>query len=229
MRKSEAKEPMISADVAELIATGIVARGGLNLELYRTEVNLRKLSSWKAEYVWKVEFLLKERYQHFNVRCAEVEVDVRTGQVLMHGYPHCNKPPIMDHATSPLRHSLPDGHTGIRIDREGVTNYIVEGISYDEWGALFWDELGAKDPHRAPDWQRIFSDSIPNYPKLATILGEYASYVTFEGDDLLALMNECIHIANSAKNPIALQVVKRILTACELAKKENCSVTFIGD
>jgi hypothetical protein len=128
-----------------------------------------------------------------------------------------------------LRHSLPDGHTGIRVNREPAPIEIDRGINYDEWGALFWDELGATDPHDAPDWQRVFSDSIPNYPKLATILGEYASYVTFEGDDLRALINECVQIANSAENPVALEVVKRILTACEIAKKENCSVTFIGD
>jgi hypothetical protein len=41
MHKSESDEPMISADVAELIATGIVARGGLNLKLFRTEVEMR--------------------------------------------------------------------------------------------------------------------------------------------------------------------------------------------
>ena len=229
MHKTESDEPTISADVAELIATGIVASGGTNLELYRTEVKLRTRGLWKAEAVWQVEFVLKERYRHFNVPCAIVEVDGRTGQVMMVSYPPCNQPPVMEHATSPMKSSLPDGHTGIRVNREPAPIEIGGGISYDEWGALFWDELGATDPHHAPDWQRIFSDSIPNYPKLATILGEYASYITFEGDDLMALMNECIQIADFAKNPVALQVVKRILTACEIARKENCSVTFIGD
>ncbi len=229
MLTSESDEPMISADVAELIATGIVARGGANLELYRTEVELLTRGLWKAESVWKVEFVLKERYRHFNVRCAIVEVDGRTGQVMMHSYPLCNEPPVMELATSTLKYSLPDGHTGIRVNRETAPIEIDGGIGYDEWGALFWDELGATDPHYALDWRRIFSDSIPNYPKLATILGEYASYVTFEGDDLMALMNECKQIANSAENPLALRVVKRILTACEIARKENCSVTFIGD
>jgi hypothetical protein len=135
----------------------------------------------------------------------------------------------MEHATSPLRYSLPDGHTAIRVNRQTAPIEIDRGIDYDEWGALFWDELGATDPHHAPNWQRIFSDSIPSYPRLATILGEYASYVTFDGADLMALMNECIQVANSAKNPVALEVVRRILTACEIAKRENCSVTFIGD
>jgi hypothetical protein len=223
MNKSVSDDPTISAHVAELIATGIVARGGFSLELYRTEVELR------TRGVWKVEFVLKERYRHFNIRCAIVEVDSRTGQVMMHGYPLCNESPVMEHATNPLRYSLPDGHTGIRVDREPAPIEIDGGINYDEWGALFWDELGAQDPHHAPNWQKIFSDSIPNYPKLATILGEYASYVRFEGDDLVALMNECIRIADSAENPVALRVVKRILTACEIAKNENCSVTFIGD
>lgn len=216
-------EPMITADVAELIATGIVARGGIDLELYRTKVEPRGRGHWK------VEFVLKERYRHFNIRCAIVEIDGRTGQVMMHSYPVCNDPPVMEHATNPLKYSLPDGHTAIRVNREPAPIEINRGISYDEWGALFWDELGATDPHHGSGWQKIFSDSIPNYPKLATILGEYASYVNFEGDDLMALVNECMQIANSAKNPVALQVVKRILTACEIAKKENCSVTFIGD
>jgi len=229
MDKSESNKPMISADVADLIATGIVARGGINLKLYRTEVELVTRGLWSVETVWKVEFVIKGRYRHFNVVCPIVEVDSKTGQVMMHSYPRCSEGPVMEHATSPLRHSLPDGHTGIRVNREPAPIEIDRGINYDEWGALFWDELGATDPHDAPDWQRVFSDSIPNYPKLATILGEYASYVTFEGDDLRALINECVQIANSGENPVALEVVKRILTACEIAKKENCSVTFIGD
>ena len=147
----------------------------------------------------------------------------------MHSYPRCNEAPTMEHATSPLQSSLPDGHTAIRVNTEPAPTYVNWGISGDEWEALFWDELEATDPHHGPEWQKTLSDSIPNYPKLATILGEYASYVTFGGDDLTALMNECIQIADSAKNPVALEVVKRILTACEIAKKENCSVTFIGD
>lgn len=226
---SESDEPTISAEVAELIATGIVAQGGIDLKLYRTEAKLHIGGFWKDKSVWTVKFILKERYRHFNIRCAIVDVDSGSGQVMMHSYPLCNEPPVMEHATSPLKYSLPDGSTGIRVNRGPAPIEIDGGISYDEWGALFWDELGATDPHYAADWQRVFSDSIPNYPKLATILGEYASYITFEGGDLIALMDECLEIADCAKNPVALQVVKRILTACEIAKKENCSVTFIGD
>ena len=95
--------------------------------------------------------------------------------------------------------------------------------------ALFWDELGATDPNYAPGWQKIFSDSIPSYPVLSKIHGEIGSKVTFEGDEVAALMKECIRVAESAKNPVALNVVKKILTACELAKQNNVSVHFVGD
>jgi len=61
MDKSESNKPMISADVAELIATGIVARGGINLKLYRTEVELLTRGLWSVETVWKVEFVIKGR------------------------------------------------------------------------------------------------------------------------------------------------------------------------
>jgi hypothetical protein len=117
MYKSESDKPTISADVAELIATGIVARGGIDLELYRTEVRLGSRGLLKVEFIWQVKFVIKERYKHFNVVCPIVEVDSKTGQVMMHSYPSCNERPVMEHATSPLRHSLPDGHSDIRVNR----------------------------------------------------------------------------------------------------------------
>src|SRR5215813_10052364 len=130
--KNKSNGPIISADVAELIAAGTVARHGIDLVLYRTEVGLETRGLWNVESVWKVEFVIKERYRHFNVLCPSVEVDSKTGRVLMQRYPRCHEGPVMEHATSPLRHSLPDGHMGIRVNRGPAPIQIDRGINYDE-------------------------------------------------------------------------------------------------
>jgi hypothetical protein len=216
-------EPRISRDVAILIANGLVAGMGIpgvDLNLYRVEAGLDDRNRWK------VEFKLKERYIHFNVRCATVWINSGTGEVVMHQYPDCNEPPVIEHATKAKRYSLPDGSTGIYVGAEGGS--IFE-IAHWEWEALFWDELGATDPNYAPHWEKVFRDSIPDYPTLAEIRGEYGSKVTFGADEIDVLMKECIQIAKSAKNPIALDVVTRILTACELSKASNVSMSFVGD
>jgi hypothetical protein len=219
----ETSEKKISPHVATLIAKGLIAGVGFDLNLYRVEIEL------DGRNYWKVDFILKERYRHFNVRCATVYVNSDTGEVEENGYFDCNTPPVMENATQSMRYSLPDGSIGIRIDWDPAPTYMRNDIKPEEWEALFWDELGAADPNYAPGWRQIFSDSIPDYPALSKILGEYGSKVTFKENELEALIKECEQIAQSAKNPIALGVVKRILAACDLAKKKNASVSFVGD
>ena len=213
-------DPRISSHVAILIAKGLVAEGGVDLNLYRVEAELDDRNQWK------IEFILMERFIHYNVRCATVYISSDTGEIGMHQYPECNKPPVMEHATEAKRYSLPKGFVGIYLGSERSSIYE---ISPSEWEALFWDELGATDPNHAPDWEKIFSDSIPNYPTLSQIRGEYGSKVTFDANQIDALLKECLQIAKSAKNPLAADIIKKILTACELAKQQNVSLNFVGD
>lgn len=212
--------PRISSDVAILIAKGLVAEAGLDLNLYRVE------SVLDGRNRWKIEFILQERYIHFNVRCATVYIDSGTGEVGMNQYPDCGKPPLMNHATKAKHYSLPGGSIGIYIGGERTATYE---IIPSEWGALFWDELAAVDPNYVQGWEKLFSDSIPNYPHLSKIHGEVGSRITFEKDEINALMEECVRISESAENPIARNVTKKILTACELAKQKSVSVHFVGD
>lgn len=219
-RDEETSGPRISSDVAILIAKGLVAGAGFDLNLYRIE------SALDSRNRWKIEFILHERYLHFNVRCATVYIDSSTGEVGTHQYPECGKPPVMKYATKANPYSLPGGSIGIYIDGEGAAAYEILPL---EWGSLFWDELGATDPNYAPDWEELFTDSIPNYPHLSKIRGEIGSRITFEGDGIDSLMKECVRITESAENPIALNVLRKILTACELAKQKKVTLHFVGD
>lgn len=218
--EKEMDGPRISRDVAILIAEGLIAKAGFDLNLYRVATEQESRGSWR------VSFILKERYMNFNVRCAIVYVDSETGEVLEHSYPSCNEPPVMEQATKATPSSMPGGSIGIYVGEE---QQLTFELAPWDWEALFWDELGASDPKFAPDWQKIFSDSIPKYPNLSKIHGDYGSQVVFEGEQLDALMNECKRIVAAARNPIALDAVKRILTACELAKNRNMPVRFLGD
>jgi len=213
-------EKKISSHTATLIAKGLIAGVGFDLSFYRIEVALDDRNRWR------VEFVLKNRYAHCNVRCATVYINSQTGEVGENSYYDCNTLTRGEHSTKGIQqHSLPDGNIGIYIG-EGIHMYE---ITPSEWEALYWDELGATDPNYAPEWQKIFRNSLPNYPNLSQIRGEYGSKVTFKDGGIDALMNECIQITETARDPIALDLAKTILAICDLAKKEKTVVSFVGD
>lgn len=133
-------------------------------------------------------------------------------------------------------HDLPDGYIGIGIINDpndkskGKTWHPNANITPREWRALFWDELGAEEPNfELPNWREKFSESIPEYPNLSKVLGEYGTSVIFEGEKVLALKKECERIVLMTHNVLALSVVTRIVDMCELAIERNTSVIFMGD
>ena len=133
-------------------------------------------------------------------------------------------------------HSLPDGYIGIGIMNDpnnrskGYVWHPSPNITPEEWGALFWDELGAEEPDfELSDWKKKFSESVPEYPNLSKVLGEYGTSVIFEGEKVLALKKECERVVIMTHNALALSVVTRIIDMCELAIEKNTSVIFMGD
>lgn len=127
----------LSSATAVLIAKGLVADRHFDLDLYRTIVELTDRNTWM------VDFVLKERYRHFNVGCATVHLDATTGVVREVGFRACNEPPVIEHATRSLPSSLPNGGVGIYLGEEKMHVYEIAPW---EWEALFWDELEATDP-----------------------------------------------------------------------------------
>ena len=111
---------------------------------------------------------------------------------------------------------------------------IVPGLTYQEWYELFFVTLGVgaasgsfigtgSSPRPAE-----FNNPIPEYPMLSRINGVYFDAV-FQFDEVQALEDECIRLANSTLNPFALSGLKKLLRVCAEAKVLGLSIYMMCD
>ena len=112
---------------------------------------------------------------------------------------------------------------------------IVPGLTYQEWYELFFVVLGVAQAEFGPLTEKNFpirpvefSSPVPEYPMLSRINGVYFDAV-FQSDEVQALEDECIRLAKSTSNPLALSGLKKVLRACADAKALGLSIYMMCD
>jgi len=107
------------------------------------------------------------------------------------------------------------------------------GISNKEWQSLWFDVLGVNaEDYR--DWaqQSAFTEiegfMIAGYPMLSRINNNFMD-VTFEGQEIERLRQECVQVKSITNNKDALSGMDKLMRICDEAQKIGLNIYFMCD